>query len=179
MQKKYIVGLWNSDEKYKKTRHNAGSIYLTHFAQSHNSEFEYDKFINAFTAKTIWNNSELYLFLPDTYMNLSGEVIAKIIKKYDIKSAELSVIFDDVNVKVGEYKISQTVGASSHNGIKSILEHCVKGGFINDFTRIRIGVGRVLPDGTAYRPSPTDMTDYVLGSLDNVELDIIKNLNIL
>jgi PTH1 family peptidyl-tRNA hydrolase len=106
-------------------------------------------------------------------MNLSGESVQKIVKNEKVDSKDLAVFFDDVTIPVGQYKISVGQGASSHNGIKSIIES-LSGK--NDFIRVRIGVGKVLPEGKIYEPGPDRMSDFVLSNLNGVEISQIQSL---
>jgi PTH1 family peptidyl-tRNA hydrolase len=168
-----LIGLRNKEEKYKKTRHNAGAIVLEYLAKESGREFENDKYVNA--------DKSGNMYLPNTFMNLSGESVQKIVKKENIDTKDLYVFFDDATIPVGQFKISVGEGASSHNGIKSIIESL---GGKNDFKRVRIGVGKILDNGKLYEPGPDKFSDFVLGNLNNLEIaqiqslanDIIKNL---
>ena len=160
-----IVGLQNAEEKYLKTRHNAGAIILGYFVKNNGGTFEFDKYTNSYKSNNI--------YLPNTFMNLSGESVQKIMKKENADSKDLFVFFDDATIPVGNFKISVGEGASSHNGIKSIIENL---GGKNDFTRVRIGVGKVLEGGKLYEPGPDKFSDFVLGNLNNLEISQIQSL---
>lgn len=160
-----LVGLQNADTKYAKTRHNAGAILLGEYIASMGGEFKLDKYTNSFK----FNN----VYLPNTFMNLSGESVVKILKDENLNSKDLFVFFDDVTIPVGNFKLSIGEGASSHNGVKSIIENL---GGKNDFTRVRIGVGKILPDGKLLEPSGDKLADFVLSNLNSLEISIIKSL---
>lgn len=164
-----LIGLQNAEKKYEKTRHNAGAIVLKYLANTEDGP-QLDKYTNSFVANTPFGR----VYLPNTFMNLSGESVQKIVKNEKVDSSELCVFFDDVTIPVGEFKISVGVGASSHNGIKSIIENL---GGKNDFKRVRIGVGKVLPDGKIYEPGPDKLSDFVLGNLNGVEIAQIQSLS--
>ena len=161
-----FIGLQNSEKKYEKNRHNVGSIVLKFLAKENGGEFKLDKYTNSLKFQNY--------YLPNTFMNLSGESVSKIAKRENVQSKDLFVFFDDVTIPVGEYKISVGVGASSHNGIKSIIESL---GGKNDFTRVRIGVGKILPDGKIYEPGPEKLSDFVLSNLNTVEISQIQSLS--
>jgi len=161
-----FIGLQNSEKKYEKNRHNVGSIVLKFLAKENGGEFQLDKYTNSLKFQNY--------YLPNTFMNLSGESVSKIVKRENVQSKDLFVFFDDVTIPVGEYKISVGVGASSHNGIKSIIESL---GGKNDFTRVRIGVGKILPDGKIYEPGPEKLSDFVLSNLNTVEISQIQSLS--
>lgn len=167
-----LIGLQNFEKKYEKTRHNAGAIVLNVLA----NDFKFDKYTNSYKSGNI--------YLPNTYMNLSGESVFKILKKEEITKENLQkifVFFDDVTIAVGEYKISVGEGASSHNGIKSIIENITSLGLgKDDFVRVRIGVGKIIVGEDnkekLYEPGPDKLSDFVLGNLNNLEIVQIQGL---
>jgi PTH1 family peptidyl-tRNA hydrolase len=161
-----LIGLQNAEKKYEKTRHNAGAIVLKYLCEQAGENFSLDKYTNSFKSRS-------GIYLPNTFMNLSGESVQKIVKNEKVDSKDLAVFFDDVTIPVGQYKISVGQGASSHNGIKSIIES-LSGK--NDFIRVRIGVGKVLPEGKIYEPGPDRMSDFVLSNLNGVEISQIQSL---
>lgn len=164
-----LIGLQNAEKKYEKTRHNAGAIVLKCVAEKLGRQFELDKYTNSF--KT--NSDFGLIYLPNTFMNLSGESVQKIVKNEKIESKDFAVFFDDVTIPVGQFKISVGEGASSHNGIKSIVESL---GGKNDFKRVRIGVGKILDNNKLYEPGPDKLSDFVLGNLNGVEIAQIQSL---
>jgi peptidyl-tRNA hydrolase, PTH1 family len=201
-----IIALQNVGEKYEKTRHNAGAIVLRSYIGSVKKEgatdFELDKFTNSFICKLETpQGPSLRLYLPNTFMNLSGESVVKILKKEiekvanlnrqnstDLKLEKFFVFFDDVTIPVGEYKISVGEGASSHNGIRSIVENIAKLGLTKDsFVRVRIGVGKMLEKSETvngldvktkylYKPEPEKLADFVLSNLSESEILQIEKL---
>jgi peptidyl-tRNA hydrolase, PTH1 family len=169
----HIIALQNTGSQYKKTRHNAGSIVLQNIVSDIGGKFELNKSLQSFITETFVDDKKFNFYLLDTFVNLSGSIVAKIIKKENIETKNLIVIFDDVSVPLGEFRISREVGGSSHNGIKSIIES-VKA---NDFTRIRIGIGQRLSDGSAWRPEPREMSEYVLSDFTGDELEVLRNIS--
>lgn len=161
-----LIGLQNAEKKYEKTRHNAGAIVLKYMLDKAGASLVLDKYTNSYKSNT-------GVYLPNTFMNLSGESVQKIVKNEAVKSSDLAVFVDDVTQPVGKFKISIGEGASSHNGIKSIIDSL---GGNNDFIRVRIGVGKVLPDGKIYEPGPDRMSDFVLSNLNQVEIAQIQSL---
>jgi peptidyl-tRNA hydrolase, PTH1 family len=169
----HIIALQNTGSQYKKTRHNAGSIVLQNIAKNLHAKFTLDKSLQSFVTEIEYADKVLHFYLLDTFVNLSGSVVSKILKKQNIKSSELIVILDDVSVPLGEFRISKEVGASSHNGIKSIIEN-VKA---NDFTRLRIGIGQRDNNSAVSRPEPLAMSEYVLSDFTSDELGILQNIS--
>lgn len=173
-----LIGLQNAEKKYEKTRHNAGAIVLKYLIEKTLGNFKFNKYTNTFFENfyhvpTEGRPQEFKVYLPNTFMNLSGESVQKIVKNEKVESKDLVVFFDDVTIPVGQFKISVGEGASSHNGIKSIIESL---GGKNDFTRVRIGVGKVLENNKLYEPGPDKLADFVLGNLNGVEISQLQSL---
>jgi PTH1 family peptidyl-tRNA hydrolase len=166
-----LIGLQNAEKKYEKNRHNAGAIILKYLVEQSLGSFKLDKYTNSFVGNFISTPRgvvhEFKVFLPNTFMNLSGESVQKVVKNEKVDSKDIFVFFDDVTIPVGQFKISMGEGASSHNGVKSVIESL---GGKNDFKRVRIGVGKVLEGGKIYEPGPDKLADFVLGNLNTLEI---------
>lgn len=180
-----LIGLQNADKKYEKTRHNAGAIVLKYLVEKNGGEFTLDKYTNCFKANLELGEKSLQMFLPNTFMNLSGESVLKVLKNLEIKKGSekewVYVFFDDATIPVGGVKMSVGEGASSHNGIKSIVDAFESVGLTkDDFTRVRIGVGKVIKDESGrerlYEPGPEKFSDFVLGNLNQLEIVQIQGL---
>jgi PTH1 family peptidyl-tRNA hydrolase len=153
-----FIALQNPGKEYAQTRHNAGAIVLTEVAKS--PQLPLNK------------GGEMTCYFSDEYMNLSGNFVKKVLKKENALPEDLYVFFDDINVPVGKFIISKGVGASSHNGVKSVQAVLRK----NDFYRVRIGVGRVGPDGQVENVHGPEMDKAVLSKLTEPEIAILKAL---
>ena len=104
----------------------------------------------------------MILAKPQTYMNLSGESIRSLADYYKIDAEhELLVIYDDINLAVGQLRIREKGSAGGHNGIKNIIA-CLG---TQVFPRIRVGVGE--------KPSKYDLADYVLGHFSRAEKELM------
>jgi PTH1 family peptidyl-tRNA hydrolase len=184
-----LIGLRNFEQEYKKTRHNAGAIVLEYLVKEMGEVFVHDKFVNSQKAVLTRAPGAGKVYLPNTFMNLSGESVGKIIKQARAEGAgqqsKVFVFFDDVTIPVGQYKISVGEGASSHNGIRSIVENIKSLGLTkDDFVRVRIGVGKIVKDENVnglnkerlYEPGPERMSDFVLSNLNNLEVVQIQSL---
>ncbi len=165
-----LIGLQNAEKKYEKTRHNAGAIVLKYLVEKSGGNFVLDKYTNSYKA----NSSVAQIYLPNTFMNVSGESVQKIAKNEKVDTKDLYVFFDDVTIPVGQFKISIGEGASSHNGIRSIVENL---GGKNDFKRVRIGVGKILENNKLYEPGPEKLSDFVLGNLNSIEITQIQSIS--
>jgi len=132
-----FVGLGNPGKKYEKTRHNIGWMVLEALApkitnQIPNPKFQFENKFNADILKT----KDAILAKPQTFMNDSGDAVSAIANFYKIEPDNIYVIHDDLDIKLGEYKIQKGKGPKQHNGILSIEEKLGR----NDFWRVRIGI---------------------------------------
>jgi PTH1 family peptidyl-tRNA hydrolase len=167
MKSLIFIGLQNNFKQYQNTRHNAGSIVL--------------KELEVNLPKANFPHPISFYYSP-TYMNLSGEILYKIKKENNLKQSEeyknIFVFCDDVNISLGDFKISFAEGASSQNGIKSVVEKLGS----KNFYRVRIGIGKkqFLENGKSinWRPEPDEMSDYVLSNFSQTEVSNIGYLNL-
>jgi PTH1 family peptidyl-tRNA hydrolase len=150
---KLIAGLGNPGEKYRGTRHNIGFDVIDELAHRLQSPLTTAKHKGIYTIVRAGGHQVL-LLKPLTYMNLSGESIAEVMRYYKIDIENLLVVYDDLDLPPGKIRLRQKGSAGGHNGIKSVIQHIGT----EQFKRIRIGIGR--PDGNK------TVIDYVLGKFD-------------
>ncbi|WP_090844625.1 aminoacyl-tRNA hydrolase [Alkalicoccus daliensis] len=155
---KLVVGLGNPGKKYERTRHNIGFEAIDRLQQKWNLDLAEQKFKGVYGVER--NGTEkIFVLKPLTYMNLSGESVAQLMKYYQIANEDLLVIYDDLDLAPGKIRLRQKGGHGGHNGIRSIIQHTGS----DTFNRIRIGIGRPAP-GTA-------VPDYVLGKFAPADLE--------
>ncbi len=146
-----IVGLGNPGDAYAWTRHNIGFRVVTALAQRHHLEFT-RKRANARVAEGVIAGQRVALALPQTFMNLSGQAVVGLRQWYKIDPAiELLVVYDDVDLPFGAFRLRERGSAGTHNGMRSIIT--LLGTQV--FPRLRIGIDRP--------PAAWDLADYVLG----------------
>ena len=150
---KLIVGLGNPGRSYANNRHNIGFICLNHFARTHGIRFD-KKQGNARTGTGEVGGNKVVLAKPQTYMNLSGESVSRLVRKFSVDLDDLIVIHDDLDLPLGKIRIRQAGGSGGHKGIDSIIASLKN----QDFLRLRVGIGR--PAVT--EPSESDIIAYVL-----------------
>lgn len=140
-----IVGLGNIGDRYAKTRHNAGFLFVDRLVEeleerSGNkvtwSEDSKKGVIHTSVPHPLDPASKLHIIKPTTYMNLSGRAVSAMMSYYQLSLDELLVVHDDLDILLGDYKIQLDKGPKSHNGILSVNEHLGT----SNYWRVRIGV---------------------------------------
>lgn len=167
---KVFVGLGNYEDKYHGTRHNVGRDFLIWFADKNNfSEFQLDKYINAQISYGKFNNEEIEIVLPETYMNLSGEVVSKYFKSRQSTADSQQQIFvfhDDIDMNFGEVKLKEVEsGSGGHNGIESLFKHLGR----KDFKRVKIGIIPKRLFVGFKKPPREKVSDFVLSKFSSSE----------
>jgi PTH1 family peptidyl-tRNA hydrolase len=159
-----IVGLGNPGTEYKKTRHNVGWIVIDDMFPS--SDWNNNSYAHAQVAHVEIADHPIQLVKPQTFMNDSGKSLRYFIDKEQYKLDHIIVIYDDLDLPLGKIKISFDRGSGGHNGIKSLEESLSS----REFIRVRVGIARVLDDGTMIKPN-------VLGNFDLHELEIVQEIS--
>lgn len=155
-----IVGLGNPGIQYSKTIHNIGFIFVDYLASSLGfPEYKQHKKFNALYTEKIINGNKFIIIKPQTYMNLSGQAVKQCVDYYQIKTENIFVIHDDIDLKPNNIKIKVGGSSGGHNGIKNI--DLMLG--TNNYWRIRIGVGR--PENKNIQVS-----DHVLSNISEKQL---------
>lgn len=162
----FIIGLGNPGKEYKNTRHNIGFALLDYIKdvlttsteipqESNKKEYSLAKFLS----------KQIFLFKPLTFMNNSGKPLKNYLANSEIDCSEIIVVHDDLDIKLGNYKISKTKAPKVHNGLLSIDNQLG----INNYTKVRIGV-----DNRGERRIKG--SSYVLQKFTDDELLVIESL---
>lgn len=162
---KLIIGLGNPGKKYQRTRHNIGFLVIDEIIRLYN--FDQPKLNAKFDSEIVKGTIEGKIALvakPQTFMNNSGKAVRSIIDFYKISTNDLIVIHDDLDIRLGDYKISRNRSSAGHNGVQSVIDHLAT----KDFERIRIGIG--IDD----KKIPTE--DFVLSTFQASEDDTINRI---
>ncbi len=161
---KLVVGLGNPGKEYENTRHNCGFYMLDLYLESKNLTNFKSKFQGMYVLANV--NGEKVIFLkPQSYMNLSGEVIRKFMDFYKIDAKDIFIIHDDLDLPLGSFKLKASGTSGGHNGLKNIEENI----HTKDYKRLKIGISK--PEG--------DKIDYVLGKFSKNEGEILEKLSII
>lgn len=159
---KLIVGLGNPGREYENTRHNIGFQTIDKFAQKLGISITKSKF-NGLYIETLVDGEKAILLKPQSYINLSGEVIRKFVDFYKIPVSDILIIHDDLDLAVGTYKIKQKGSSGGHNGLKNIELHLGT----QEYKRIKIGISN---------NKMMDTKDYVLGRLSREEKKLLEEV---
>ncbi len=158
---KIVIGLGNPTKKHALDRHNVGFMTLDYFADKHSLSFENKSVFEALVA----TDSDMLLAKPQTYMNDSGLSAQKLFKQY----REIPiVVYDDIDINLGEVKCSMARGAGGHNGVQSIIDHLGT----KDFFRIRIGVRPVHEELKSHILPPDGFQNFLLKPFAPFEADL-------
>jgi peptidyl-tRNA hydrolase, PTH1 family len=159
-----VVGLGNPGSEYEGTRHNVGAEVVQLLADRHGAKLRKSK-ERAVVDEVVVGGRRLALAIPLTYMNLSGEAVAPLVRRHGIDDPHrLVIVHDELDLPVGRLKVKLGGGLAGNNGLKSVKAHL----HTDDFARVRIGIGK--PPGRA------EGVDHVLkrpGKRDRTELDIV------
>lgn len=162
----YVLGLGNPGTQYENTRHNVGRDFLQYLAKEEGwGDWEKNKHAQALHVRGVVSDVPIECLLPETYMNRSGETVRYLAQKHHMKPEELIVVYDDVDLAIGELKISKGRGAGGHNGVESVINALGS----KDFIRLRIGVAPRGFFGIPKRPKGEALTGHVLGRFTKKE----------
>ena len=162
-----VVGLGNPGAEFEGTRHNVGFAAIDLLARRHSGRLKAGK-ERALVDEVRIDQKRVALAKPTTYMNLSGESVSPLVRRFGIDDATtLIVVHDELDLPTGTVRVKIGGGLAGHNGLRSIKAHLHDDGFV----RVRIGVGKP--------PSKEQGADHVLkrvGKADREALDIAVEL---
>lgn len=157
-----IVGLGNPGKKYATSRHNVGFVLIQRLADKCNVKLKKRKY-SAKAAQVELANGPALLVKPWTYMNRCGVAVNGLIEGAGVSLDRLLVVYDDLDIPLGEIRIRMKGGPGTHNGVASIVQEIDS----IEFPRIRIGIGPLLPG--------VEATDFVLGDFRKEEKPILED----
>ena len=129
-----IVGLGNPGDEYADSRHNAGFWLCARLAAQLGAELRRESRFHGIAGRT---REQLWLLMPQTFMNCSGQAVGALMRFHRIPPAEMLVLHDELDLSPGALRLKFGGGLGGHNGLKDIAAHLGT----QDFWRLRIGVG--------------------------------------
>ena len=169
MNEIYLIGLGNPGKKYSRSRHNIGFLLLENLSKKYNSNFSLKDKLKSSCSEFKINNSTYRLFLPNTFMNNSGDAVRAIVDWYKINLDQIFIIVDDKDLPLGKIRFRKKGSSGGHNGLKSIIEKLQT----HEFNRIRIGIGSP-PSNTEIKNFNT--ISHVLGNISLEEKLILDKV---
>jgi PTH1 family peptidyl-tRNA hydrolase len=165
---KLVVGLGNPGKTYTRNRHNVGFHCIKYLSETYSIPTDKRQCSSRLGTGKI-NGIDVVLAKPQTFMNLSGQAVSGLVRRYKIKPAYLLVIHDDIDLPVGKIRLRVNGGSGGHRGIESIIAALGT----RDFNRIRMGIGRPQETETDKEES---VVNHVLSNFSPEEERTIKEL---
>ena len=156
-----VVGLGNPGEEYSATRHNAGFLLVQRVARARGVELRGRAFKSR-TGVLRGGAEDVLLALPQTYMNRSGVAVREILAGREIPAGRLVVVYDDLDIPLGEIRVRKKGSPGTHKGMISIVSEVRT----REFPRVRIGIGPL--------PGARDAADYVLTPFGRSERPLLE-----
>lgn len=156
-----VVGLGNPGPEYARTRHNAGFLAVDLLGEDLRATYWKDR-AGAKVATVRFGEDDLVLAKPQTFMNLSGSSVRRLIEECGTPLDEVIVVHDDLDVAAGRVLVKRGGGHGGHNGLRSLHERLASDAYL----RVRVGVGRP--------PGRMDAADYVLEPLRGIAWESLE-----
>lgn len=144
-----VVGLGNPGPEYENTRHNAGFMVVDLLAENLRVSYWRDE-AGAKVGLVRFGDEDLVLVKPQTYMNVSGKAVRKLIDAYGADPSGVIVVHDDLDLPEETVRVKRGGGHGGHNGLRSLVDSLGTG----EFCRVKVGIGRP--------PGRQDPADFVL-----------------
>jgi peptidyl-tRNA hydrolase, PTH1 family len=176
-----VVGLGNPGGEFQGSRHNAGAEVVELLAQRHGGVLKRTR-ERAKVAEVRVEDQRVALAFPQTYMNLSGEAVALLVRRHGITDPErIVIVHDELDLPLGRIKLKRGGGLAGHNGLRSIKAHL----HTDEFLRVRIGIGKPTSkeqgaDHVLRRPRKSDRVELdimVQEAADAVELILVEGID--
>jgi len=167
-----VIGLGNPGLEYQWTPHNAGFMAIDRIAQQESVVVQ-NRRCRALTATCRMAGREVILAKPETYMNLSGVSVAALVREFGADPAQdLLVIYDELDLMLGTFKIKERGSPAGHNGARSVTGALGT----EEWLRLRIGVGINLPPEAIAAGGRRPGKDYLLSPLRKADLAVLDEV---
>jgi PTH1 family peptidyl-tRNA hydrolase len=158
-----IVGLGNPESEYADTRHNLGFACVRELARRLGVKIDRKRW------QSLAGNSEphrVWLLLPQTYMNLSGQAVAKALRDIKVAPQQVWVVYDELDLPLCRVRIRSGGSGAGHNGVLSLISSLGT----DDFVRFRVGIGKPARKGSS------SGRHYVLGRFTKAEAERLPSV---
>ncbi|HSE84025.1 MAG TPA: aminoacyl-tRNA hydrolase [Thermodesulfobacteriota bacterium] len=172
-----VVGLGNPGKEYSLSKHNIGFMVVDELAARLGVSIGKKGFKSLYT-EALKEEKKLILLKPQTYMNRSGEAVRDATAFFKIPAGDIIVIYDEMDLPLGNIKIKVGGGSAGHKGIESII---VNLGDL-DFIRVRVGIGKPVQKSkgashvlSGFRDEERETIKDVLTKADDAVLEILTS----
>jgi len=155
-----VVGLGNPGPEYRDTRHNIGQRVVESLARQLKKAFHPEA--GAHVARASWRGDSLYLVKPQSFMNVTGPAVRRVLHALGADPEDVVLVYDDIDMQLGKVRTRLKGSAGGHNGVKSVLETLGTEGI----RRVKIGIGRP--------PHKAQVPDHVLEAFDPDEQEVVE-----
>jgi len=161
---KLLIGLGNPGRQYERTRHNAGFVVADRIAEK--LQVSFSRVINnALVARAFHAGHSVLLIKPQTFMNLSGQAIGWLARRYGCEPTDMLIFVDDRHLPLGTVRLRAGGGAGGHKGLTSIID--ILG--TTNFNRGRLGIASAkMPQG--------NLSPFVLGRFTDEEIPVVEKM---
>src|SRR5258708_38896388 len=162
-EERLIVGLGNPESEYAETRHNLGFACVRELARRLDAPIQkkrWQSVVGRSESRGVW------FVLPQTYMNLSGQAVAKALKDTGITPQNTWVVYDELDLPLCRVRIRRGGSGAGHNGVLSIIQSLGT----DDFVRFRVGIGKPSRRGSQ------SGVHYVLGRFSKAEAERLPSI---
>jgi PTH1 family peptidyl-tRNA hydrolase len=159
-----IVGLGNPGPLHSSNRHNIGFMVIDFLAEEiRKKDFRLEH--QALLVEGVLEGHKVTLAKPQTFMNVSGPSVTRLVEAWGVSPSKLLIISDDIDLPLGQLRLRESGGTGGHKGLRSIQDRMGT----QDIPRLRIGIGR--PPG---RTEPADfvLEDFSKSEFTDVEITI-------
>jgi PTH1 family peptidyl-tRNA hydrolase len=155
-----IVGLGNPGSNYAETRHNAGFRFIEQLVSNLGATLKSESKLSGHATKATIAGNDVWLLMPDTFMNNSGDSVAAAAHFYKVDPEEILVAHDELDLSPGAVRLKVGGGHGGHNGLRDIMPKLGS----REFVRLRIGIG--------HPGSASQVSNYVLKKAPNAEQEL-------
>jgi len=149
---KIVAGLGNPGAQYADTPHSVGFETVDRLAAAAGATWEAKRAFHCQMARCTLGGQQVLLVKPQTFMNLSGDAVAPVVKYHNAAPSDLVVVQDDIDLPAGRLRVRANGSHGGHNGVRNIIERLGT----SAFARVKIGVGK----------DREDVVGHVLGKFD-------------
>ncbi len=159
---RFVVGLGNPGERYRRTRHNVGFMVVDALMARAGVAKGQEEALAQVAGARLGGEEPLLLVKPLTFMNRSGAAVDRLLADHAGTPQDLLVVVDDVALELGRLRVRERGSHGGHNGLRSIIEALGS----EEFPRVRVGIGR--------GELPGDLAEYVLDAFPPEDVLVVQ-----